>query len=113
MIGENHQRYNQKSLNVLRINIKTKSTHNLPCMNVQRTDFGFTYLNGFYYVLGGKEFPNYPNKTIKNCEKYSLEKDKWENIPDLNEPRHGFSCVAIPKLNSIYIFGGKNELSLN
>lgn len=58
---------------VFKINVKKQEYKALSSMNVGRTNFGFTYLNGFYYVLGGEYDKNY---SIRNCERFSLENNR-------------------------------------
>lgn len=65
-----------------------------------------TYLDGFYYALGGSDC-NLNN--LNKCERYSLEEDSWENIADLKKPRYKATCVSIPKDGLIYVIGGGND----
>jgi len=62
------------------------------------------YLNKYLYVLGGREFGAGINGVIKHCERYNLDKKKWELISPLNERK--CTAVAYPFMNKVHIFGG-------
>lgn len=93
---------------VFLINLETQSFKKLSPMNEGRYDFCMTYMNGFYYVLGGDD---YKGKCLIKCEKYSIEHNIWQNIGNLALPRRLGACVTISKQNCIYIMGGFESAS--
>lgn len=61
---------NSKSLsNVYKINLLKKTVTEITPMCKARSRFGITYLNGFYYVIGGVD----QNKGLIYCEKFSID----------------------------------------
>ena len=48
--------------------------------------------------------------TVSNLfERYDVEKNQWESLPNLGEALHGVSVVALGE--KIYVIGGENESS--
>ena len=48
--------------------------------------------------------------TVSNLfERYDVEKNQWESLPNLAEALHGVSVVALGE--KIYVIGGENESS--
>lgn len=59
------------------------------------------YHNKRLYVLGGSSDSDEP---ISDCYYFNLEKDEWEDLPELNIDRYSKS-IAIWE-NKLYVFGG-------
>jgi hypothetical protein len=72
-----------------------------PCtsMNESKINFGAIYFKENVFVVGGwKQFYS------KRCEMYSLENNRWMDIPALQNEREGITlCVVQDKY--IYAFG--------
>jgi hypothetical protein len=62
---------------------------------------GCVVLGGHLYVAGGT---NRHNEVLQSVERYSFEKDTWELLPPMREPRE--EEEQIDKLT-------KNDLNLN
>lgn len=94
---------NENTSKVYKIDLKTRFYLNLKSMETGRTDFCMTYLNGFYYALGGLD---YNKKILTKCERYSLENNKWKKITFLRSPRCAATCVSVSENDCIYVIGG-------
>ena len=71
--------------------IESKSNH---CM------VELKYLNGIG-VIGGTD--------TKDCEVFNLKKNKWENLPDLNNIRENSSCCILNDKYLYCFFGNDNK----
>ena len=65
--------------------------------NVQRHALSLVYSNGFIYAIGG-----HPN--IKSVEKYSIDKNEWTSVAEMNGGRRNFGCAVLN--GKIYVAGG-------
>ena len=84
----------------------------LPNMMIGRHSHGLTYSNGSVYVLGG--FKQKANQTsmVKECEKYDVINERWENIFDLEVERGDTAAFAVN--DSILVFGkGSSHLVMH
>lgn len=52
-------------------------------------------LGGKIYVFGGEGNVDDPNGIFHETEVYDPATDKWESLPDMTVPRHGFGAVVI------------------
>ena len=59
--------------------------------------------NGFIYVIGGRTDDKVRTKL---CEKYNIEKKKWEPISKMNVGKARASCCYDKMSHSIYCFFG-------
>jgi hypothetical protein len=83
-------------------NIKTNIMREKRQMINKRYWFGHCYINEFIYVAGGsKSFM----ENIKNCERYNMITDEWEEIPSFPETLHSTRLLPIEK-RYIYSIGG-------
>lgn len=98
---------NQDWSKFCKINIETKEIKYLASMNTGRIEFFITYMNDFYYALGGR---NNRFQPMKKCERYSLKNNKWDNIAGLKNPRNNATCVSVPKKDCIYLIGGQDQM---
>lgn len=57
--------------------------------------------NNVFVSVGGHN-----NTNIPYCEKYSMDKDKWEELPLLNRAR-SFVATVLYKDRYLYAIGGK------
>lgn len=71
-------------------------------MICERSSHGICYMNGFIYVVGGED----RNETLKRCEKYDINHNKWVEIAPLNYPSSDCSITSF-RDKDIYKFGGK------
>lgn len=58
--------------------------------------------NGHLYAIGGFGGPN--NSSLSQVERYSIERNKWEDIGSLNVPRRAMSALSLN--GSVYVLGG-------
>lgn len=63
-----------------------------------RKEHASVFLNSYVYVLGG--YDGTTNQFLQTCERYDLEKDKWEPIPDMVLKKCAFGACT---LNNRYI----------
>jgi hypothetical protein len=84
-----HDSYNQ----CLVYNTKTYEVTDLPCMNDARMNFGTIIFDNFIYCVGGAG----SNRTLlSTCERMNLNiRDKWEELPELNETRFSSSLIVM------------------
>ncbi|XP_072048937.1 kelch-like protein 28 [Amphiura filiformis] len=63
--------------------------NDLQQMNYERSDFGFIYLDGYLYAIGGTKMPqirNQPNNlntSIDTVERYNISTGSWQKLPCL------------------------------
>lgn len=65
-------------------------------MNESRSSFGCILMHDFIYVLGGA--------SSTTAERYSIEKDSWNYISELNRPVE--NCCVTTAFNKLLIIGG-------
>ena len=71
-------------------------------MSVGRSLDQIAYLQGKIYAVASGY------GTVSNLfERYDVEKNQWESLPNLAEALHGVSVVALGE--KIYVIGGENE----
>jgi hypothetical protein len=80
----------------------------LASMNEKRASFPAVCNNSYVYVFGGI---NYMSKIIKLSEKYSINHNKWIELPSLNIERKNSTVCAFHS-HLIYIFGGQSMRSV-
>lgn len=68
------------------LNPYTQTYKKMPDMLTPRHSHGIVYENGFIYVFGGMSYMMFLGNFIKNCERFSLESGKWEDLGQLNVP---------------------------
>jgi hypothetical protein len=76
-------------------------------MQTKRGCFTGLYLHGYVFAFGGL---NYTHKVLRYCEKYNVEKDEWEEIAPMVQPRKNSSSCALTS-DTIYVFGGFDSAS--
>ena len=73
-------------------------------LSVGRSLDQIAYLQGKIYAVASGY------GTVSNLfERYDVEKNQWESLPNLGEALHGVSVVALGE--KIYVIGGENESS--
>jgi Kelch motif len=85
------------------INPVLKTYKKLPNMHISRHSHGIVYLNGAVYVFGGIQNILFYGSVTKRCERYILEEEHWEEIPDLDMPRADVGITS--KGDHIYLLG--------
>jgi len=79
-------------------------------MHVCRSGHALVYLQGYLYAIGGY---TQVGQFTRQCERYSIRNDKWENIAGLNVAANN-PCACSFNDRMIYKFGGKaDESKLN
>ena len=71
-------------------------------MLYKRGSCASTYHGGYIYAVGGV---NYTDKVMKKCERLNLERNEWQVMPNMNEPRKNASLCPMTT-DTIYVFGG-------
>ena len=61
-------------------------------MHEHRKEHSMVYLKNYVYSLGGYNPPN--NIFLKSCERYNINKDKWEFIKEMNLLKCAFGCTT-------------------
>ena len=75
-------------------------------MPLKRYFHSSIYFNNKLYIIGGKDENN---NLISECLLFNLIENKWEKIPNLNNPRIKPS-LCIYNNNYLYVITGKNNL---
>lgn len=92
------------SLTVYHISLNQVTQQHLACMNDNRASFGCLYIprqSPEIIVAGG-----YINgRLTAKCERYSVAKDQWTPLPDLNESKAS-SSLCLLNDRFLYCFGG-------
>lgn len=83
-----------------------KTLHSKPPMPHKKYDFTLCYMNGYIYVICGK---NVDNEIVATCEKFKLETETWSSCNNVNVRRYAASAATIKERNKIYLFGGRGE----
>lgn len=74
-------------------------------MHFPRDELSFILgIDGYFYAIGG--FGGGSNSCLSHVERFSLEKNKWEDLPELNTARRALTAVSMP--DGIYVLGGFN-----
>jgi hypothetical protein len=66
-----------------------------------RRKHGSVYFEGFLYVIGG-----YNGISMKDCERFDFQTEKWQQIEDLPIYLKGMAVVVVESLRSLYAVGG-------
>ena len=63
----------------------------------------------YIYVTGGKRKGN----CIRTCDRYDLERDRWEEVPPMNYTRVGHASCVVHR--TVYVFCGihSHDISTN
>lgn len=86
--------------------IKTQTLHKVASMNYLRNRVTLFYHSNFVYAFGGECYD-----TLKYSERYNLQNNRWEVLPEMAYPRYTPFCLAIG--NKIYILaGGSNSIEM-
>ena len=83
-----------------------KTLYNKPPMPHKKYDFTLCYLDGFIYVICGK---NVDNEIVASCERYELATETWTSCNSVNVRRYAASAATIKERKKIYLFGGRGE----
>lgn len=62
-------------------------------------------LNEYFYTVGGLEAKDVISK---ECTAYSIQEDKWQVLPQLQEPLYSTSCIVFNS-EHLYAIGGTNS----
>jgi len=73
-----------------------------PMMQI-RKEHSAVCINNFVYAIGG--YDGMANSFLKQCERYCIQTDVWEECTNMNVPRCAFSATVVNN-RYIYIFGG-------
>jgi len=57
--------------------------------------------DGYLYISGGV---NNNKSYLNSCERFNWNKNRWENLSNMNYSRRGFSLISMP--HGIYAIGG-------
>ena len=85
------------------LNPYTQTFKLLPNMLEPRNSHGLAYSNGHVYIFGGAKNMTFLDSKLRHCECYSLEEEKWEQIPDLDMSRSDAAAVATKE--GIFVMG--------
>ena len=74
-------------------------------MSQSRLEFGITLSSDFkrIFVAGGRISLI---KSTSKCEQYIVDRDIWENMPELNESKMNTSLCYFSCTEVLYCFGG-------
>jgi hypothetical protein len=87
------------------LEIENMEVYHLSRMNEKRAAHSMVYARGDLIVVGGL---GDDCEILQSCERYSVDKDEWICLPDLNVPAMNPSvCVFNEKF--IFKFGGKQS----
>lgn len=76
----------------------------LPHMETNRCFFACAGLGNFVYVAGGNDFIK---KNLKSAERFDIEKNRWETLPDMIKARD--LCSAFILNSKVYVIGGYKQ----
>ena len=73
-------------------------------MTVNRADHALLYFKNHIYAFGGV------NQTgaLRKCEQYSIQEDKWVELPEFSNARQSLSVCAFNDKH-FFLFGGKTQ----
>jgi len=82
-----------------------RKLHSKAPMIHKKFDFTLAYLNGYIYVICGKDSTS---EVVDSCEKYSIEENQWSSIAPVRKKRYAASALGFSN-NKIYLFGGRSD----
>lgn len=88
---------------IWRYNVVTNNWLRGPSMINPRNLFAWASCGAFGYVAGGIFEGNY----LSSAERYNLETETWESLPDMNKERGNCSSFYMDK--KFYVIGGRNK----
>lgn len=95
------------------INPSLQTFKKLPNMKYPRHSHGISYSNGAVYVFGGIQNILFSGNITKKCEKFILDDEYWEEIPDLDSPRGDVGAASKGDLFYIIGKGSANIVQFN
>ncbi|OMJ73338.1 hypothetical protein SteCoe_27996 [Stentor coeruleus] len=102
------------------INPYTRTYKKLPNMQYTRHSHGIAYSNGAVYVFGGIQNMLFYGTMTRKCERYVIEDDYWEEIPDLDSPRgdvaatlRGDDILLLGKGSNSIVQYNSNEINID
>ena len=79
-------------------------------MPFKKYDFTLAYLNGYIYVICGKDSTN---TIVAKCERYNVNTSSWSLIAPVNKKRYAASVVSVKESEKLFLFGGRSDLQNN
>ena len=75
-------------------------------MNQKKYNFAICLQDQYIYVFGGKSKNGMLEQILENCERYNIDEDKWEQLPNMPRERSGCKTIFTPDNKSIMLIGG-------
>ena len=103
--GEEPEYFSRKEVYMYDHALQDNKLYQKANMPHKKFDFTVCYLNGYIYVICGKDSSS---DVMDTCEKYDVQNDQWHTIASANKKRYAASAVGA--LNGkIYLFGGRTD----
>lgn len=78
-------------------------------MHFNRTMHASVYHDRYVYVVGGNTSEKEPAVLLKECERYLISEDRWEDIPPIPEFCGFVTCLVMESDQSLYALGTPNS----
>ena len=103
--GEEPEYVSRKEVYMYDTTANDRKLHLKAPMMHKKFDFTLAYLNGYIFVMCGKDSTS---EVVDTCEKYSIEENQWTNISSVKKKRYAASALGFSN-NKVYLFGGRSD----
>jgi len=105
--GEEPEYFSRKEVYMYDHMANDRKLHTKASMIHKKFDFTLCYLNGYIFVMCGKDSAS---EVVDTCEKYSVADNQWIMISSVKKKRYAASAVGFTN-NKIYLFGGRSDFN--
>lgn len=85
-------------------NMATREVTFVADMRKMRYTFATAFVNGYFYVIGGREYGDDNSAIYVDCERFNMETRDWEYTNPLNIARCTSNCFVVN--DQVYVAGG-------
>jgi hypothetical protein len=103
--GEEPEYVSRKEVYMYDTIANDRKLHSRAPMLHKKFDFTLAHLNGYIYVICGKDSTS---EVVDTCERYSVEENVWTQVACVKKKRYAASAVGISN-NKVYLFGGRSD----
>jgi len=107
MGGEEPEYFSRKEVYMYDYAANDRKLHSKAPMIHKKFDFTLCYLNGYIFVMCGKDSSS---EVVDTCEKYNVADNQWTMIAPVKKKRYAASAVGFTN-NKIYLFGGRSDFN--
>ena len=109
MGGEEPEYFSRKEVYMYDHSSGDRKFHSKASMINKKFDFTLCYLNGYIFVMCGKDSSS---EVADTCEKFCIVDNQWISMSSVKKKRYAASAVGFTN-NKIYLFGGRSDFNNN